>query len=379
MEEGLKEYGLDKIHTGDVLTGKVLSSSAKGITVNIGYRSDGVVAPEELPNENPQDYREGDEVEVMVVKLDDGEGNVVLSVTRAFERVVWDEFAELHASGTAFPLLLKEVVKGGLVGKYKGARVFVPASQASAHYVEKLDELVGQTVSVRLTDFDRDKQKVVASRRVVEREELDAIKTQAIASLKPGQVLTGRVARLEKFGAFIDLGGYDGLAHISQLSWRRVSKPEEVVSVGDSVDVEVLSVDSEKQKISLKLTNIKDNPWETIDAKYVVGQVYPGRVVRILNFGAFVELEEGVEGLVHISELSDERVKFPSDVVAVGDTVEVSVLSVDKKERRISLSMKQAKEEEREQANEAASEYVEEKKATTMADLFGDKFKKFLK
>lgn len=392
MEEALKEYGVESIRVGDVLTGSVISVSDKEITVNIGYRSDGIVDISELPNETTADYKENDKVDVMVVKTDDGEGSVILSVNRANYTMVWSEFSELMESKDSFEVIVKEAVKGGLVARYKGARVFIPASLASDSYLEDLSVLVGKNLLVKMEDLDLDKKKAVASRRAVEKIEKAEARNEAFQTLRPGAIKSGKVVRIEKYGAFIDLGGYDGLMHVSQMSWRRIESPNEVMKVGDVLDVEIINVDPVKQKISLKLVDMPESPWNNLD-KYEVGKIYEGKVVRIQPFGAFISLEDGLEGLCHVSQVSANRVKTPSDVLKEGDVVQVKLISMDKEAKKLSLSIKQTIEgvEEdssdyrtrsvREKQPSAAeiNKYIDEVKPTTLADLFADKLSKYRK
>lgn len=375
MEEGLKDYGTERVRVGEVLKGEIVSVNDKEIAVNVGYRADGIVPAAELPGEGTAEYKVGDRVDVLVTKVNDAEGSLELSVKKALSIVVWDELSEKMQSGDTFEVKVKEVVKGGLIAHYNSARVFIPASQAAAQYTEDLSGLVGTKFKVRLIELDVEKKKVVASRKVVEREELDQVKKHAMAILKVGQVVNGVVARLEPFGAFVDLGGYDGLVHVSNMSWRRINHPSELLKVGDHVEAEIIKIDSDKEKISLKLTNIGDNPWESIQQNYKIGGVYHGVVGKMLNYGVFIRLDDGVEGLCHISELSDQHVKFPSDVVSVGQEVEARVIAIDPAAQKISLSLKEARDERVEDVEE-----VEEDnelifpglgvKPTTLADLF---------
>lgn len=382
MEEGLKDYGTERVRVGEVLKGEVISVNDKEIAVNVGYRADGIVPAAELLGEGTSEYKVGDQVDVMVTKVNDAEGSLELSVKKAMAVVVWDDLSKHMESGEPFEVKVKEVVKGGIVAHYNGARVFIPASQASAQYVEDLNALVGAKFKVKLIELDIEKKKVVASRKTVEREELDQLKKHAMAILKVGQVVKGVVARLEPFGAFVDLGGYDGLVHVSNMSWRRINHPSEVVKVGDHVEAEVIKIDSEKEKISLKLTNVGDNPWESIQENYRVGAIYHGVVGKMLNYGVFIRLDDGVEGLCHISELSDQHVKFPSDVVSVGQEVQARVIAIDPVAQKISLSLKEARDERVEDVEDEEEESNElifpglGVKPTTLADLFNRDLKK---
>lgn len=373
MEAAVAEMDkVEAIHAGDIIKGKVLSVNKDEVIVNLDYMADGILPKEEIDGDI-EAIQVGDTLEVYIQKLNDGEGNVSLSLKRAQAQLVWTEFATLLEEDRKFSLKIKEVVKGGLVGLYKSARVFIPASQVALHFVEDLTPYVGSSLEVKLVELDADKKRVVASRRVVEEKERAERKADTLARLSPKDKLKGRVVRLANYGAFVDLGDVDGLVHISQMSWRRVKHPSEIVKEGDVVEVEVLSIDRDAEKISLKLANVEANPWDDITANYQVDDIIEGKVVRITSFGAFVALEEGVEGLVHISELSADHVAKVSDVVTEGQTVEVLILSIDEEKQKIALSIKAV--EEIDEIEDFAEVETEEAGPTTMSDLFGDKLK----
>ena len=249
-------------------------------------------------------------------------------------------FKKLFDGQITFNVKVKEAVKGGVVGLYKGASVFIPASQLALSYIEDLSSYIGMTLEVELSEYQMATKKVVASHKNVLKRQLAAQKSDQLSRINVDDQLTGTVVRLADYGAFVDLGAIDGLIHVSQMSWRRVKNPSEILNVGDVVDVIVLKVEREKEKVSLKLAQVQENPWETISTRYAVGDVVKGKVTRLMNFGAFVEVEEGVEGLVHISELSENHVTRPNEVVQVGDEIEVMVLELDVDNHRISLSLK---------------------------------------
>lgn len=370
------EKGMAPIQRGDIVRGKVLSVNEQEALISIGYPADGVIAKTELnddPEVNPQDIlKAGDEIDVYVLKVNDGEGNIVLSKKRADSIKVWDEFAEYLEKDTTFNVQVKEIVKGGAVGYVKGVRVFIPASHLSYSYVKDLEQFIGKELLVKVIELDKEKRKVVLSRKEVEKVEVEAKKDALWASLKKGEKRKGVVSRLAKFGAFVDLGGLDGLIHLNDLSWKRVNNPEEVVSVGDQVEVYILDFDQEKGRVSLGLKKVEDNPWNNIEDKYKVGSIVEGKVIKFTNFGAFVELEPGIEGLVHISQISEERVTKPADVLTLGDKVKVKILEV--KPERISLSIKEAADRGVEK-----EEYVhynnQQEEKVTLGDLFKDKLK----
>jgi len=362
----------DTLRAGDVVTGKVMSVNHDEVIVNLDYMADGILTKEEIDGGETSQFAEGDAITVYVLKVNDGEGSVSLSLKRAEAEMVWQEFQTLLDEKTTFSLKIKEAVKGGLVGIYKSARVFIPASQVALHFVEDLSAYAGSSLDVKLIEFDPEKKRVVASRRVIEEEERSKRKEETLSKLSEGDKLTGKVVRLANYGAFVDLGDVDGLVHISQMSWKHVKHPSDIVKEGDVVDVEVLSVDRETEKISLKLANIQENPWKNILDHYQINDIVSDKVKRTTSFGAFVEVEEGVEGLVHISEISEEHIANTSDVLSEGDEVEVMVLNIDAEAQKMSLSIKAVKE-----ADAVSYEPIEEEtvSAPTLSDLFGDKLK----
>lgn len=363
----------ERLYSGDVVEGTVISSNQDEVMVNINYMADGILPKSELPDGNPLDFKEGQKLNVFIVKLDDGDGNVLLSLTKAYDVIIWDEFQKMFDSKLSFNVKVKEAVKGGVIAFYKGAQVFIPASQLATSYVEDLTSYMGMTLEVELTEYDANKKKVVASHKSILKTQLASKKTDAMSRISAGDVLTGTVVRLADYGAFVDLGNVDGLIHISQMSWRRVKHPSEILNEGDVVSVVVLSVDREKEKVSLKLSEVQENPWQTLSERYAVGDVVSGRVTKHMNFGAFVEIEEGIEGLIHISELAEQHVNRASEIVQIGDVVNVMILDMDADNQKLSLSLKAAAEMD----DPTVIEYQEETEVThtTLSDLFGDKLK----
>jgi small subunit ribosomal protein S1 len=384
-EESMKDFmedlnnSMKKIKKGDVVKGTVISVSNDEVFVNIGYMADGIISKEEFSYEENINLKEsvkpGDEIYVYILEVNDGEGNVTLSKVKAEEIKVWDELKEALEKGKTLNVKVNEVVKGGVIANIKGVRAFIPASQLSLKYVEDLKNFLGKTLEVKVIEINKDKKKVVLSRKEVEKLKAEAQKEKLWASLEKGQKRTGTVTRLAKFGAFVDLGGVDGLIHNQDLSWKRVINPSEVVKVGDKVEVYVIDFDKEKGRISLGLKEVSENPWNNVSDKFKVNDIVEGTVVRLTDFGAFIEISEGIEGLVHISEISEERITKPSSVLSVGQKVKVKILSIDEKAQKISLSIKEAaNNEEREEIKEFLKDKSEE---VTLGDLFKDKLKNF--
>ena len=340
------ESTLVSIRPGQIVSGTVVQVTDNDVCVNIGYKSDGLIPVAELINqENHREaYKEGDEIEVEVVKVNDGEGNVLLSQKKIIDRKNWDALVAKHENNEYVEGVGKDVVKGGLIVDVDGIRTFVPASQLSERYVEKIDQFVGKPMKVKIIEVDKQKRRLVASRKVVLAEESAAAKAVVWEKLEVGANIHGTVRRLTDFGAFVDIGGVDGLIHITDLSWGRVKHPSEVVKPGDEVDVLVLALDRERERISLGLKQTKPKPWETAQVNYPVGSICEGKVVRIVTFGAFVELEPGLDGLVHISQIAATRINKVEDVLTAGDVVRVRILDVNPEAKRISLSIRDAAE-----------------------------------
>ena len=344
MSELMDSFELKHFHKGEIVKGKVISVKNDEIIVNIGHFADGVVPRNEISNDKNFDINSinvDDDIFVMVLSGDDGEGNVLLSKKRADAIKVWDDLKEAFEEEKSIKVSLKEVVKGGIVGDFNGLRVFMPASQCAGRRIENLEELVGKTLEVRVIEFNKENRKVVVSRRVIDEEIRNNEKKALWSSIKEGEKRKGKVTRLAKFGAFVDIGGVEGLVHLSDMSWSRVHKPEEVVSVGDEVEVFVSEVDMDRERIALSLKDVIKNPWETLEG-LKVGDVVSGKVTNFIKVGAFVEVLPGIEGLVHISEITDENIAKPSDILELGQEVKVKILNIDDENKKMSLSIKDA-------------------------------------
>lgn len=368
------DASMKKIHTGDVLKGRVIAVTDSKVLVNIGYISDGIIEREEMtdnPEISPRDLvKVDDEIYVYVVDAND-EGTVLLSKKKAEAVKIWDDFEESIKNNRPMEIRVSEVVNGGVIAKISGIRAFIPASHLSYKRVENLSDFVGKTVTAKVIEFDRDKEKVVFSVKELEKKENENRRNELLRTIRKGDVIKGVVSRLAKFGAFVDLGGIDGLIHLSELSWKRVNDPAEIVNVGDEVEVYVLNVDVVNNKISLGLRNVNENPWKDILSNYKVDSIVAGKVVRLTDFGAFVEIGAGVEGLVHISQISDEHIARPSSVLTVGDVVKVKILDIKAAEQRMSLSIKDAVEG----IDEQFDEYSNQELGTTIGDALMGKLK----
>lgn len=335
-----------KVYQGDIIEGTIITITDNELLVNIGYISDGIIPLSETlidAETSLKDvYKTGDKVKAEILKKDDGEGNVLLSIKKAEQVLVWDELETAFTEGTPLQVTVKQDVKGGVTCDIKGVRAFIPASLLSVAYVEDLKVYVGKTLTVKVVDFNKEDKKVILSRKVIEQEERAEKKKEQLNTLQKNDRLTGKVTKLMKFGAFVDIGGLDGLIHNNDLSWSRVKHPSEVVKEGDTVDVYVIDVDKEKGKVALGLKDVNDDPWGTISDKFSVGGIYEGEVVRLTNFGAFVRIAPLIEGLVHVSQISEKRIENPEDVLAVGDQVKVKIVDIDKEGKKLRLSIKEA-------------------------------------
>jgi small subunit ribosomal protein S1 len=328
---------------GDVVTGKVVRIDKDEVLVDIGYKSEGVIPQNELSIRRSIDPAEevqlDEEVDALVLTKEDQDGRLILSKKRArFERA-WRRIEAAAESGEPVEGTVIEVVKGGLIIDL-GVRGFLPASLVDIRRVQNLDEFLSQKIECKVIELNRSRNNVVLSRRAVLEEERKEARQQILDRLQRGEVVTGTISNIVDFGAFVDLDGIDGLIHISELSWGHVNHPSEVLSIGEEVTVKVLDIDRDRQRISLGLKQTQEDPWERVVRTYNVGDVLEGKVTKVVSFGAFVEIMEGVEGLVHISELAQHHVENPREVVEPEDNVKVKILEIDEERRRLSLSLK---------------------------------------
>ena len=332
---------------GDEVEGEVISKNNEGIFISlVGYKVDGVIPFSELtnlsdPTEMAKGLNKGDIVKAKVIKLNNGEGNVVLSRLEYEKTQILDELEQLFVNETIFTTRIDEVREKGLVSHYKGIRIFIPASQIDTKFVSNKDELKNQTLDVKLIEFSKENpSKIIASRRVILEKVAQERELKAWDSFNVGDIVKGEIKRFTDFGAFAEVDGVDGLIHLSQISWKHVKKPEDVLTKGDKVNLKIIELDKENKKLSLSIKQLTSEPWSNVKEKYPEGTVVLGKVVRINDFGAFIELEPGLDALVHISKISHDRIDHPSQVLTVGEEIKAKILSVDEEKKRISLSMK---------------------------------------
>ncbi|HVS84806.1 MAG TPA: 30S ribosomal protein S1 [Gaiellaceae bacterium] len=331
------------IEEGQVVNGTVVRVDKDEVLVDIGYKSEGVIPVSELSirrSVNPADEVSlGDEIAALVMTKEDAEGRLILSKKRARFEIAWKAIEQAHEEGRPVTGRVIEVVKGGLILDL-GVRGFLPASLVDIRRVQDLDEFLGQELECKVIELNRSRNNVVLSRRAVLEEERKEQRQKILDRLNPGDVVEGTISNIVDFGAFVDLDGMDGLIHISELSWSHVNHPSEILEIGQTVQVKVLDIDRERQRISLGLKQTQTDPWQQVLESYQQGDVVRGTVTKVVTFGAFVEILPGVEGLVHISELAQHHVENPREVVSQGDQVNVQILEVDAERRRLSLSLK---------------------------------------
>ncbi len=332
---------------GDLVTGTVVKLEHDEVLLDIGFKSEGVIPARELSIRKDVDPSEivsvGDKIEALVLQKEDKDGRLILSKKRAEYERAWIDIEEKFNSGENVVGEVIEIVKGGLILDI-GLRGFLPASLVDLRRVKDLDSFMNEQIEARVIEMDRNRNNVVLSRRVVLEEGRKNERSEILEKLAKGMRLKGAVSSIVDFGAFVDLGGIDGLVHISELSWKHVSHPSEVVKVGDEVEVEILEVELDRERISLGLKQTTEDPWRQQVKSFPIGSIIEGKITKLVSFGAFAELGEGIEGLVHISEMAAKHIELPAQVVHVGDTVQVKVMEVDADRRRISLSMKAAAE-----------------------------------
>ena len=374
MAELLEGEDLDKSlklpRNGEIVTGKVHQVNEGEVIVNLGVKKDGILPKYEASLEEGQTladvFKVDDEIKAKVIKTDDGDGGILLSTKKLEYIANWEEIVKAYEDKSVIEVKVTRTVKGGVIAEYKEFSGFIPLSQLSDHFVVDAEEFVGQTMEVKVFRVDPTKLKAVFSHKMYLSEERQKLVKEIWEKLNVDDVVEGTVMRFTDYGAFIDIGGIDGLLHISEISWGKLKHPQEVLSIGEKVNVKILSMNEEKEKISLGLKQNTPEPWSIIDEKYEIGQVIEGKVVQIKEYGAFIELEPGLDGLVHISEVAHKRVENINNELEVGQTVQVKILEVDKDRKRISLSIRETiepptpEEIEAEKAAAAAAKAAEE-------------------
>ena len=334
------EMTLTAIKEGEICKGIVMAVTRDDVIVDVGFKSEGIIPMDEFPR--PVNIKVGDVIDVYLEQIEDINGQLILSKQKADFMRVWDNIREIHDSGQPVEGRVARRIKGGLVVDVLGVDAFLPGSQVALRQVPDFDALLNKNMTVKIIKINKNRRNIVVSRRVVLEEERESMRGKLLHEIEVSQVRPGTVKNVTDFGVFIDLGGVDGLLHITDMSWGRIRHPSEMVSLGETIDVKILDIDSKTQRISLGLKQLTPYPWENIEQKFPIGNKVKGRVVSITDYGAFVELEKGIEGLIHISEMSwTQHIKHPSKIMSANDTVEAVVLSVDKDNEKISLGIKQ--------------------------------------
>lgn len=374
MDEINNEF--QKMDIGSIVTGTVVKIEEEQVFVDINYKTEGIIPISELsslPVEHPNDVvTEGEKLTLLVKK---NEEKIILSKKAADTSKIWDILEEKYKSNEIFETEIKEVVKGGLVTDV-GLRGFIPASLVETFFVEDFSDYKGRNLEVKIVDLNKEQNRIILSHRAVKEADVKVEREELLQSLEVGQVLEGTVQRLTSFGAFVDIGGIDGLVHISELAHEHVLQASEVVAVGEKIQVEVLAIDRDNERISLSRKKTIPGPWINIGKRLLQNTVVEGTVKRLVNFGAFVEIEPGLEGLVHISQIADRHIETPEEVLKVGEKIQVKVLSVDEVEERISLSIKEL-EQDQTKAEYKQYEKVGDQSGFLLGDLIGDKLNKY--
>ncbi|MGI8848059.1 MAG: 30S ribosomal protein S1 [Candidatus Dormibacteria bacterium] len=345
MEDLLNEeaHAIRALAYGDIVEGMVVRVDPDEVLVDIGAKSEGIISNRELSgrNEAAVELNEGEVIKVYVLQPEDEEGRVVLSLRKARAESIWQAVAEKESEGEILDAEVREQNKGGLIVNIMGLRGFLPSSQVARQFSGNLMELVGTKIPVKILEVNRKRNRLIVSQRAAQDEDRARQREELFEKLKVGDLINGKVSGLTSYGAFVNLGGADGLIHISELSWDRINNVSDMLTVGDDVDVKVIKLDPELSRISLSLRQMSDDPWDTIEDRLPPGKVIEGEVTKTKKYGAFLQIADGVEGLLHISELSWDHVERTEDVVKIGENISVMVLSADKARRRISLSLRQ--------------------------------------
>ena len=339
------EQSMIEFSNGDIIEGTVVSVDRNEIMVDVGYKSEGIIPSRELTVKKDIDPRTilkpGEIIQALVITKEDDAGRLLLSVKRAKYEQAWKDIQALTEAGGTVKGTVVEIVKGGLIVDI-GVRGFLPASLVDVRRIKDLESFLGKEIEAKVVEFDRQRNNIVLSRKAFMEEDLAEERQDFLDNLEVGNIKEGKISSIVNFGAFVDIGGMDGLVHVSELSWRHVENPNEVVQVGDDVKVKVLDIDNEKGRISLSIKQVTEDPWSDFSTNYKEGQILEGQVNKVVPFGAFVSIAKGVEGLVHVSEISDDKIKSPELELAIGQKVQVKILEVDSEKRKVGLSIKQS-------------------------------------
>ncbi|MFW5986252.1 MAG: 30S ribosomal protein S1, partial [Halanaerobiales bacterium] len=375
---------------GQTVSGTVVEINDDGIYVDVGYKTEGFIPLRELSHrsvDKPRDVvKEDEEIDVVILTLEDEEGNMILSKRKADYEKAWERIMEAYENEEIIEAEVTKEVKGGLVVDV-GVRGFIPASHVAIGYVEDLSKFVDEKLRLKVIEVEREKNNVVLSAKKVHEEEREEQKEETLAALEEGQEVEGKVTKLVDFGAFIDLGGIEGLLHISEMSWGRIEHPSEVLTEGQDVEVKVLGVNREDERISLGLKQLMPDPWEEFAERHYEGEIVDGKITKIVDFGAFMEIEDGIEGLIHISQLSRRHVKTPDEVVTVGEERKAKIINIDAEQKRVGLSLKELEDDEpakkesksktkNESSPDNTDEDVDTPSGATIGELVGDIFDK---
>ncbi|MEG2545236.1 MAG: 30S ribosomal protein S1 [Niameybacter sp.] len=368
-----------RIRKGDIKTATVVSVEDAGIITNIGTHADAIVPWNEYSYEEvaKEDVQAGDTFDVLVINTDDGEGNIIVSKKRAESEVALGNIEELYKAHTHFNVKVKEVVKGGVIAMLQGMRAFIPGSQLTDTYVEDLSDFVGKQIEVEIIEFNAKNKKIVLSGKEIAKAKTAELKKERFNSIVEGEKYTGTITKLMPYGAFVNIGGVEGLVHNTDLSWTRIKHPSDVVKEGDQLQVTVMNIDTEKGKIALRAKDVAMDPWYLETANLEKGQVLKGKVVKMMSFGAFVSLSDHVEGLVHISQITERRISKPEEALELGQEVKVKITQLDKANKKIGLSMTEVEEEV--DASMMAYMAEDEDSISTMGDVLGNAFKDLFK
>lgn len=375
MVEEMKDMPDFEINRGQIVTGTVVKIEDKQALIDIGYKTEAILPISEVSSMHLDDLNESlrvnDEIRVKVKKVTDEE--VVVSKKDVDAEAAWDQIVEKFESGEVFEVMVKDKVKGGLVVDI-GIRGFIPASLVENHFVEDFSSYLHKPITVKVVEIDREKNRVILSHKAVAEAEMSAKKAETLESLEVGQIIEGTVQRLTDFGAFVDIGGVDGLVHISEMAHSRVEKPSDVVTEGDKVNVKVLGLDLDNEKVKLSIKETQPGPWESVEGKIQPGDVIDGKVKRLVTFGAFVEVAPQVEGLLHISQIANRHIATPSEVLTEGQDVKVKVLDVHLDEKKISLSMRalESSDATREDADQSLLDEYSDQGGFSVSELTGE-------